>query len=109
MSNEYIEVKTSHNDIGKIAMSLNAIESIVVNSLNEVKTIEVAQPTTFTKPIDCKVSDGDLKIQINIKVKKNCNVYDLSSTIQNKINIALTQMANISCHSIDIKIVEFLF
>lgn len=109
MSNEYIEVKTSHNDIGKIAMSLNAIEGIVVNSLEEIKNIEVAQSTTFTKPIDCKVVNGELHLQVNIKVKKNCNVYDLSSIIQNKINISLTQMANISCHTINIKIVEFLF
>lgn len=109
MSNEYVEVKTSKNTLGNIAMSINAIESIIVNSLAEVKSIEIASPYSFYKPIDCKVVNGDLKVQINIKAKKNCNVYDLSSTIQNKINLALTQMANISCHSIDIKIVEFLF
>ncbi|MFV0255792.1 MAG: hypothetical protein ACK5G7_06670 [Erysipelotrichaceae bacterium] len=109
MSSEYIEVTSNENANGKIAMSMNVVEEIIIRALNEINNIELATSTTFNKAIESKVVYGDLKVTINIKVNKNYNVYDLSSEIQNKVNLALMQIANISCYSIDIKIVEFLF
>ena len=109
MSNEYITVATTNNENGLFAVSKLVIERIAEIAATEVDGVKVADKTTFSTPVSCKIEDNAIFVAIAIRIKYGMNINDVSLAVQERISQALSQMLAMPTTDIDVSISGFIF
>lgn len=106
MAQEYVSINEK-NENGEIALSKNVFELIADISIDDVENAKRITGNKFTKPIQCKISQNQLHIGMDIKVKYGANVNATCEILQNNIYQNILQMTNLKCASVDIHVVGF--
>jgi len=109
MANEYIALPVVANNLGLFAVNKSVIESIAMVALTDFEDAKIAEKTTLKSPVVCKIDENKLNLSINVRIRYNAKIADTCLVIQNRINQSLMQIASLSCHQIDVKVVGFIF
>lgn len=109
MGQEYISIN-ENQEIDIIALSkatFQTISEIVIEEEKNVKLASVATP--FKTAINCKMSESDLMISVDVKVAFNSNVSDICCKVQKKIFENIKHMSGYTLNRIDVRVVGFIF
>lgn len=108
MAQEYIALKQK-NDIGVIALSKSVFQTIAQIAVEEEENVALGDATPFKYPLSCKISNDQLVISLDIKVKYSVNVNEACSRLQSRIHDSIAHMSDYTPDIIDIKVIGFLF
>jgi len=109
MANEYIALSVYEAD-GRVALSKNVVETIAILAINELSDVKVVDRTTLkAHPVVCKITDGELFLNIDVKIKYYSNINDVCRNAQMKVEQLLSELTGLSTTAIDIRVVGFLF
>ena len=109
MSNEYIALPTSEQNLGLLTVSKAVIESIAAIAVSEVENVKLIDKSTLKNPVICRIVDKGLFLSVAIRIRHSSDINQSCLAVQKKINQALSQIAGLTCQNIDVKIVGFLF
>ena len=109
MSNEYIALAAGEKVSGLLAVSKAVIEGIAAKAVSEVKNVRLLDKTNFNRPVNCRIEDHALFVDVAIRIQYDCNIADACVAVQNRINQALEQMLAMTCQEIEVKVVGFIF
>ncbi|MBO4537782.1 MAG: Asp23/Gls24 family envelope stress response protein [Erysipelotrichaceae bacterium] len=89
---EYIAAKKREdNNIGIIALSKGVFEGIARHSLDDDRQIKPYRPMSKNS-VRCKVVDGRILLDVDVRIKNGCNVSETAARAQNIIKTAIAQM-----------------
>ncbi len=108
MAREYLEL-TPRNSIGVIALTTSSFQTIAQNVIEEDELVALGEATRFKYPLNCKIVDDQLVINIELKVKYGVNVSEACAKVQAKIFDNISHMCDYTPDIIDIKVVGFIF
>lgn len=108
MAQEYIAVKQK-NDLGMIAISKAVFQTIAEIAVSEEEKVVLADVTPFKYPLNCKISDDQLVVSLDIKVQYSANVNEVCAKLQNRIYESIQHMSEYAPDVIDIKVTGFIF
>ncbi len=91
----YIE---NYSNIGKIGISYDAIAEMVKVAIADT------EKTRISKNPHCEVRNNILNVNVFVKVDYGANVNKVTSTIQEKVLTALTNMCEINNAKVNVKI-----
>ena len=107
MAQEYLLAKNK-NQLGQIALSKSVFETIAKIAVEEEEQLALADGA-FRSALTCKITDDQLIITLDVKVKYLANVEEICARLQAKIYDSISHMSDYSPDVIDIRIVGFLF
>ena len=94
---------------GKIGISHQVFEEIARYVTLEVDGVEFLEETSslFKKQdIVCKIINDELYITINVRIRYNFNVGDVSQIIQDRVSQYILHMTEITPKKIDVNVVD---
>jgi len=94
---------------GKIGISHQVFEEIARYVTLEVDGVEFLEETSslFKKQdIVCKIINDELYITINVRIRYNFNVGDVSQIIQDRVSQFILHMTEITPKKIDVNVVD---
>ncbi len=94
------------NDLGIIALSKESFETIAAIAISENNEVVVNKSKRY---VTCKIIEGKLDIEAEIKFKYGSDVNSITQKLQEKIYQAVIDMTGFKTNKIDIKIVGFEF
>jgi len=102
-----------NQEFGKIKMSLQVFDVITKLTLLEIKEISVDFPHgifSYGKgPLQCKIDDTSLKIEIELKVNYGENVTKISKLVQRKVTDAIKRMTDVKVNHVNVKVIGIEF
>ncbi|MBQ3419254.1 MAG: Asp23/Gls24 family envelope stress response protein [Erysipelotrichaceae bacterium] len=93
------------NDYGNLEISKAAFDDMANIAAAKIKGIYPAKKNGIS---DCSVKDGDLIINLNIKVKSGNDINKISTKLQNKVHEIIEEMTGIDCKNINVNILGFI-
>lgn len=108
MAQEYL-LAVNKSQLGQIAFSKSVFETIAKIAVEEETQLTLAETTPFKSALNCRISDDQLVITLNVKVKYLAKVEEVCSHLQAKIYDSISHMSDYTPDVIDIRIVGFLF
>ena len=107
MAQEYLLAKNK-NQLGQIALSKSVFETIAKIAVEEEEQLALADGA-FRSALTWKITDDQLIITLDVKVKYLAKVEEICARLQAKIYDSISHMSDYSPDVIDIRIVGFLF
>ena len=108
MAQEYLLAKNKNN-LGQIALSKSVFETIAKIALEEEEQLALAEAGPFKSALNCKITDDQLVMTLDVKVKYQVRVEDVCARLQAKIYDSISHMSDYTPDVIDIRIVGFIF
>ncbi len=108
MAKEFYMIE-NYKKNGKIGISHQVFEEIARYVTVEVDGVEFLDETSslFKKQdIVCKIINDEVYIAINIRIRYNFNVGDVSQTIQDRVSQTILHMTEIMPKKIDVNVVD---
>ena len=108
MAKEFYMIE-NYKKNGKIGISHQVFEEISRYVTVEVDGVEFLEETSslFKKQdIVCKIINDEVYITINIRIRYNFNVGDVSQTIQDRVSQTILHMTEIMPKKIDVNVVD---
>lgn len=108
MAKEYYMIE-NYKKNGKIGISHQVFEEIARYVTVEVDGVEFLDENSslFKKQdIVCKIINDEVYITINIRIRYNFNVGDVSQTIQDRVSQTILHMTEIMPKKIDVNVVD---
>jgi len=93
------------NEIGTIDINKYCYKDIAQIAALKVKGVEGGTDKNF---VDIKVSNNDIKLNIEIKVDREKDVIKTSKLVQDKVREAILEMMGIEVKEINVEIVGFI-
>ena len=106
---EYILLKDKDEETGLIALAKGVFETISHISIEEEEGFQLAENTAFKQAVQCKVTKNKLNVAVEVKVKYGHNVNQACEKLQERISSNISQMTNLKCNLVDIKVIGFIF
>lgn len=108
MAREYIQI-SPENNLGVVALMTSIFQDITANVVAEDKNVALADPKNFKTPLQVKIVDNKLVIQLELKVKYGVNVQEACQQLQAKIFDSIEHMCDYTPDYIDLKVTGFIF
>ncbi len=109
MAQEYIQIKEKEEETGLIALSKGVFETISQISIDEEENVCLVDNTALKKAVQCKIANNKLNVSVEVKVKYGANVNETCERLQERIASNISQMTNLKCNLVDVKVVGFIF
>lgn len=93
------------NEYGSVEIEKEAFDDMANIVANKVKGILPAKKGGIA---DCTVKDGELIVNLNIKVKTGVDVNKTSSKLQTKVHETIEEMTGIDCKKINVNVLGFI-
>ena len=93
------------NEYGSVEISKEAFDDMANIVANKVKGIVPAKKSGIS---DCVIKDGDLTVNLNIKIKTGVDVQKTSSKLQTKVHETIGEMTGIDCKKINVNVLGFV-
>lgn len=93
------------NDYGNVEIAKEAYEDMANIVANKIKGIYPAKKGGIS---DCQIKDGELIVNLNIKVKTGIDVNKISIKLQNKVHETIEEMTGIDCKNINVNVLGFI-
>ncbi len=107
MAQEYLLAKNK-NQLGQIALSKSVFETIAKIAVEEEEQLSLSEGE-IRSALTCKITDDQLIITLDVKVKYLAKVEEICARLQAKIYDSISHMSDYSPDVIDIRIVGFMF
>lgn len=107
MAQEYVAIENKER--GLIAISTNVFETIAKICVEDEKDVVLQDASYFKNAITCKMSDGKLILDLNVKVNYNAKVNDVCSKLQTRIYDNVKHMSDCIADTIIINVTGFTF
>lgn len=83
--NNYFYIR-NYSSNGEMAIARRAIEEIVLLTINKIKGISLFKTKKDDSPVVCNITkDNNVKIKVNVSIKKNTSVKDVCLKAQDEI------------------------
>ncbi len=105
MGNEYYQLGDDPN-MGKAMMSLEAIGSIAMTSIRNVKGAYALKKDSDTCRV--KQKNDELIVDVNVKVNQGANVAKVCGSLQKEIYDHILEMTGIKAKAVNIEVVGFI-
>lgn len=87
----------NYSNFGKIGISYEAICNVIKETLKDLKNTSIVK-------VWCESKEGIFNVNLTIKVDYGTNVTSLTSSIQEKVEVALANMCEIGNPKINVKV-----
>lgn len=98
MSNAVYHYIENYSNVGKIGISFEAIAEMIKITIKDIEKFDISRSIT------CEVKEGNLGVNIPIKIHYGKNISEVTSVIQNKVETALKDMCEITNSKINVKV-----
>lgn len=107
MAQEYLAIEKK--DKGLIAISTSVFETIAKICIEDEKDVVAADAHYFKNAINCKMVEGKLVLDLNVKVNYNAKVNDVCSKLQTRIYDNVKHMTDCTADTIIVNVSGFTF
>ena len=87
----------NYSNFGKIGISYEAISNMIKETLKDVEKVSISK-------ISCEAKEGNFIASLSIKVDYGVNLNDVTNIIQEKVEMALSNMCEIGNPKINVKV-----
>ena len=102
----YIAAKGKYNNIGIIALSNAVFSGIARHCLDDDREVKPYRPLSRNS-VKCRVVEGRIHLDVDVKVKNGSNVSDVASRAQSLIKNSVAQMTGYSNTSVNVVVKGF--
>jgi Uncharacterized protein conserved in bacteria len=117
---EQREYFTSPEEHGNIHISEDVLSVIAASAAMEVDGItglgsqaadsnDLRNPRTISKGIRIRLNEGEVTVDVAVKVKYGCVIPEVSKAVQTSIESAVESMSGLKCESVNIHVVGITF
>jgi Uncharacterized protein conserved in bacteria len=114
---EYFSCPEEH---GNIHISEDVLSVIAASAAMEVDGIaglgnqasdsnDLRNPRTISKGIRIRLNEGEVTVDVAVKVKYGCVIPEVSKAVQASIESAVESMSGLKCESVNIHVVGIAF
>lgn len=93
------------NEYGSVEISKNAFDDMANIAASKIKGITAYKKSGIS---DCSFKDGDLIVDLNIKIKSGTDINKTSTKLQSKVHEIIEEMTGIDCKKINVNILGFI-
>ncbi len=108
MAQEYVLSKDK-SELGSIAINKKVFELIAQIEVEEEAPNVIPDSSRFKNAVNCKITNDQLIITVDVKVSYSKNVNDVCARLQNRIVDSIKHMSGYDVDQVDIKVTGFIF
>lgn len=104
---EYVYIQ-NYNKQGTMGISHHVFDQIAEIATNEVAGATVSKKKRYSlfKPVKCTIKNGEVTVQISVKVSPQTNVKDVAREVQENVATSLNQMTELIPFSISVEVID---